>query len=90
MGMLRISADQPTGQAATLRLDGRVVGRWVELVRKSCEAALNEDKRLTLDLRNVCFVDREGIDLLRSLVDLQVELAHAPLFLTEQIRRATP
>ncbi len=90
MGMLKILADGPSDQDVTLRLDGRVAGRWVDVLRKSCEVALNRGARLALDLGNVSFVDREGGVLLRSLIERQVGLANVSPFVAEQIRRAAP
>ena len=86
--MLKIQADGRTGQDVTLWLDGLVAGRWVEVLRESCEVALNRSVRLTLNLANVSFVDREGGVLLRSLIDRQVGLVNVSPFVAEQIRRA--
>ena len=86
--MLRILAEGLPDQDVTLRLDGLVAGRWVEVLRESCEVALNRGVRLTLDLANVSFVDREGGALLRSLRERQVDVVNASLFVAEQIRRA--
>jgi hypothetical protein len=88
MRMLKILADGPSDQHVTLRLDGLVAGRWVNVLRESCEAALNRGAGLTLDLANVSFVDREGGVLIRSLRDRQVRLENTSLFVAEQIRRA--
>jgi len=87
--MLKILADGPSDQEVTLRLDGLVAGRWVGVLRDSCEVALNKGARLTLDLGNVSFVDRDGGVLLRTLVDRQVGLANASPFVAEQIKRTT-
>ena len=47
--MLKILADGPSDQDVMLRLDGQVAGRWVDVLRKSCELALNRRARLTLE-----------------------------------------
>ena len=71
----------------TLQLDGRVTGQWVELLRESAESVLDEGAKLTVDLKNICFIDCEGIALLRSLIDRGVNPINAPLFVVEQIRK---
>ena len=86
--MLKILANRPSDQDVTLRLDGLVAGRWVAVLRESCEVALNKGARLTLDLGNVSFVDRDGGTLLRGLINRQVSFMNASPFVTEQIRRA--
>jgi len=88
--MLRISAIEAAGEPLTLRLDGQVTGRWVKLLQRTCEAQLKKGARVTIDLRNVSFVDREGIDLLRSLTDRRVEILNALPFIAEQIKKAKP
>src|SRR5258708_19852444 len=67
--MLRISANEATGEAITLRLDGQVSGRWVKLLEGTCEAQLNKGARVIIDLKNVSFADRDGAHLFRSLQD---------------------
>jgi anti-anti-sigma regulatory factor len=88
--MLRISAIEEAGEPVRLRLDGQVAGKWVELLERTCEAELEKHGRVTIDLRNVSFADREGIELLQSLTDHKVELLNASPFVAEQIRKVTP
>jgi len=86
-GVLKIS-DSGTDLDVNLRLDGQVTGRWVEVLRRSCDRALRRGARLTLDLGHVSFADSDGIVLIRSLIDRHVRLMNASPFLAEQIRRA--
>ena len=71
----------------TLRLDGRIAGQWVALLRDSAESALTEGLKLTIDLKNISFIDCEGIVLLRSLIERGVDPVNAPLFVNEQIKK---
>ena len=73
--MLKIAIIETSGQAVTLRLEGRVIGPWVEELRRSCERALDRGGRLTLDLAHVSFIDRDGIALFRDLGDHRVAMA---------------
>jgi anti-anti-sigma factor len=72
-------------QVTTLQLDGRVTGKWVELFRESAESALDEGMRLAVDLKNVCFIDCEGIAVLKGLIGRGADPVNAPLFVLEQI-----
>jgi anti-anti-sigma regulatory factor len=85
--MLRISAKELTGGRVLLQLDGQVSGRWVKLLQETCEARLNEDEQLTMDLRNVSFADHDGVALLRSLAHRRVDILNALPFIAEQIKR---
>jgi len=84
--MLRISERCLSNQAAALRLEGRVIGPWVLEARRSCEKFLAHGRRLTLDLAEVSFVDRDGIALLRELMGRQVTFVNCSPFLTEQLK----
>jgi anti-anti-sigma regulatory factor len=70
----------------TLQLDGRVTGKWVDLLRESAEAALDQGMQLTIDLKNIYFIDCEGIAVLKMLIG-RADLINAPLFVLEQIRK---
>lgn len=88
--MLRISADEAVGEPILLRLDGQITGQWVKLLRGTCEAWLKNGSRVVVDLKNVSFADREGIELLRNLGDRGVEILNALPFIFAQIKRTTP
>jgi anti-anti-sigma regulatory factor len=74
------------GSAATVRLVGRVIGPWVEELRQACERLLAEVVGITLDLSEVVFVDRDGVDLLRRLAERSVALVNCSGFVAEQLR----
>ncbi len=82
--MLRIDTIED-GRQLILRLEGRVIGAWVEEVRRSCSEALRRGVPLTLDLRAVSFVDTDGIVLLRELASRQVGLANTTPFVAAQL-----
>jgi len=87
--MLKITIAVLTTQGITLQLDGRLAGRWVELLRDTATSVLDEGLGVNVDLRNVCFIDCEGIALLKSLIDRGARHVNAPLFVAEQIRKCT-
>src|SRR6266536_2935723 len=59
--MLKITKVATSNEEITLQLDGRVTGQWIELLRDSAESVLEEEMRLSLDLKNICFIDCEGL-----------------------------
>lgn len=85
--MLRITRlDGNTGTAATLRLEGKLLGPWVdELVQAS--AAL---PRVRLDLSAVSFVDAAGMRALRELVRHGATVAACSGFVAELLQREKP
>jgi ABC-type transporter Mla MlaB component len=85
--MLKITRVVLARQEITLQLDGRLTGQWVELLRENAESVLNDGLSLNVDLKNICFIDCEGIALIMSLINRGVLHVNAPLFVVEQIRR---
>ena len=85
--MLKITRAVLAKQETTLRLDGRVAGQWVALLRHSAECELDQDMKLSIDLKNISFIDCEGIALLKSLMKRGVLTLNTPLFVTEQLAK---
>ncbi|HZE68875.1 MAG TPA: hypothetical protein VE135_05020 [Pyrinomonadaceae bacterium] len=85
--MLKITRVAQSDQEVTLQLDGRVAGQWMELLDESAESVLDEGLRLTLDLKNICFIDCEGLALIKSLMGRGVRQVNAPLFVADQLRK---
>ena len=79
--MLRITKIEGKGGCLTLKLEGRLVEQWVELLREMCEAHGSKD--LKLDLSGVGFVSRDGADLLRSLREGGIPCISCSPFLKE-------
>jgi anti-anti-sigma regulatory factor len=84
--MLRIATLETPGDGATLSLEGRVIGPWVDELRQSCERILATGASLTLDLSEVAFVERSGVRLLQNLVDGGVTIVNCPAFVCEQLK----
>ena len=72
--MLRIAAADGRGNSATLTLEGRVIGPWVDELRRACQRVLVTGAELTLDLHEVAFVERGVI------------VANCPAFVCEQLK----
>lgn len=86
--MLKITRVASSNREITLQLDGRVTDQWVELLRESAESVMEEGLRPTLDLKNICFIDCEGLALIKSLMGRGVQQVNAPLFVAEQLRKS--
>jgi hypothetical protein len=84
--MLKITRVRSVSHEVTLQLDGRVTGQWIELLRESAESVLAEGLQLTLDWENICFIDCEGLALIKNLRRRGVRQINAPLFVAEQIK----
>ena len=87
--MLRIVADSAHSGVA-LRLEGNVVGPWVETLRRCADDALTTGAALVVDLSRVAFVDGDGLEVLRALAAAGASLVNASPFVTEQLKAERP
>ena len=87
--MLRISMISDSDEVITYRLEGRLVGAWVDELRRIGDEAFAQKKTLTLDLEGVRFADHSGITLLQELSQRQVSQLNCSQFLIQQIKELT-
>jgi anti-anti-sigma regulatory factor len=86
-GVMKISVVESSSLAVGLRVEGRLTGRWVEELRRTCDLqGLRDGIRLTLDLADVSFADAAGIELLKELRVLLVTLVNPSSLLAEQLK----
>ena len=93
--MLRITI-QDDPKAVTMRLEGKVVGPWVDELNRSWHALMPTlaSKRFCIDLRDVAFVDDQGKRLLHEMYRGTTAdfLADSPLtrYFAEEARQMPP
>ena len=71
-----------------IRIEGKLIGRWVPELKKFCEPMLTRGERFSLDCENLTFADAEGIALMRTLQHRQVPLLKCSAFMN--LRLAEP
>ena len=87
--MLRITFDTAPSDGhcvEVLKLEGKLAGKWVQELRRTCDDALQDGAdSLLLDLRAVTFIDLDGVALFRELGD-RPSVTNCPLFAAEQLK----
>jgi anti-anti-sigma regulatory factor len=83
--MLKIVPIESTDDGVVLRLEGQIVGPWVDELQRTCEQLLAAGS-IVLDLSHVSFVEWRGADLLRSLDRRGVPLLCCSPFVAEQLK----
>jgi hypothetical protein len=86
--VLKISVIGDSDQAIEFALEGKLVGPWVDELRRLSHEALSQKKSVSLNLENVWFVDAKGAALLRDLSRRQVSQHHCSQFVMQQVREA--
>ena len=87
--MLRISIKTNSDKDIRLSVEGRLVGPWVEELRRQSEQALSDGQKVTLDLETLLFVDAAGAALLRELATRQVMHENCSTFISQQLKETT-
>jgi len=87
--VLRISTIHRADEGIQFKLEGRLIGPWVEELRRLSDQALSQQKTVSLDLQKVWFVDLQGVDLLRYLAKKQVTQINCSPFVSQQLKEAT-
>ena len=87
--MLRISMISDSDEEIAYHLEGRLVGPWVNELRRIGDDAFAQKKTLTLDLEGVRFADHSGITLLQELSQRQVSQLNCSQFLMQQMKELT-
>jgi len=87
--VLRISIINDSDQAIAYHLEGRLVGPWVNELRRIGDEAFAHNKTLTLDLEGVRFADHHGIALLQELSQRHVPQLNCSPFLIQQMKELT-
>jgi anti-anti-sigma regulatory factor len=84
--MLKITPHTDAAGRRALILEGQVAGRWVQELRSAyAEAQGHDSDRLTLDLRDVTFIDASGVAFFHE-VGASVSLVNCSLFAAEQLK----
>ena len=74
--MLWIEKREQSCSEVTLKLEGQLLGDWVSVLEEECRKMLEEQKRLTLEMAEVTYVNQRGVELLRRLAAEKVQLAN--------------
>lgn len=80
--MLKVTHVAEDDKSVTLKLEGRIVGQWVNELKRECEGCLARRSALILDLSDVSFIDSQGIKVLRAMMGSRVQLVGCSLFLS--------
>ena len=72
--MLRILRIADSRSIVTLKLDGKLLGPWVDELRAAYTLSVNQACCVRLDLSALTFVDEPGSELLLALIESGAEI----------------
>ena len=81
--MLKITEVGQNDSGRTLKLEGKLLGPWVDELRNVCTQPLNRAEQVGLDLAAVTFVNAAGAELLRELIRKGIIITQCSAFVAE-------
>jgi hypothetical protein len=84
--MLRLTRIAGANPTPTIKLEGKLLGPWVDEVRKECASGTKPFDRTRLDLSALTFVDAAGAGLLRELIGQGIEIIACSSYVAELLR----
>jgi hypothetical protein len=81
--MLRLTQIANTHRAQTIKLEGKLLGPWVDEVSKACAAGTGTSSPINLDLSALVFVDAAGERLLRDLIARGIDVVACSSYVAE-------
>ena len=88
--MLRISVIRDSQKGTRFKVEGWLVGPWVEELRRLSDQALADSGTLSLDLEKLWYADLNGASLLRDLARRNVTHLNCSPFILQQLKEALP
>ena len=82
--MLRITSSG-TPERLRLKLEGRLIGPWVNELKQAWSATAGEGKAVEVDLEAVSFADADGCQLLSQIEKAGTKLVRASAFLRQAL-----
>jgi len=83
--VLRISVTSDSDLSVHFRLEGNLIGPWVEELRQLSNEALLQNRALTLDLEKLWFTNQQGAELLHDLHHRRVSQTNSSHFISQQL-----
>ena len=85
--MLRITQVSEDSDRVCLKVEGRVIGDWVAELDRTCGSCLSQSRQITLDVSDVTYIDRQGIETLKRILGENVQLTGANLLVQALLGR---
>ena len=83
--MLMITRLDANDRRGTLKLEGKLLARWIGELQTACRENFVNPSQVALDLRGVTFVDAEGARFLANLIRDGAQVTGCSGFVAEML-----
>ena len=88
--MLKITEIARNDSSRTFKLEGKLLGPWVDELRNVCMQPVDRLEQVGLDLAAVSFVNAAGAKLLRELIREGIIITQCSAFVAELLHADEP
>ena len=88
--MLKITVIARNDSGRTFKLEGKLLGPWVDELRNVCTQPFDRLEQVGLDLAAVTFVNAAGTELLRELIRQGIIITQCSAFVAELLHAEGP
>jgi hypothetical protein len=88
--VLKITEIGRNDSGKTFKLEGKLLGPWVDELRNVCTQPLERLEQVGLDLAAVTFVNAAGAELLRKLIRQGIIITLCSAFVAELLHAKEP
>jgi hypothetical protein len=88
--VLKITEIARNDSGRTFKLEGKLLGPWVDELRNICMQPLDRLEQVGLDLAAVTFVNAAGADLLREFIRQGILITQCSAFVVELLHAEEP
>jgi hypothetical protein len=88
--VLKITETAWNDSSRTFKLEGKLLGPWVDELRYVCTQPLNRAEQVGIDLAAVTFVNAAGAELLRELIRKGIIITQCSAFVAELLHAEEP
>jgi anti-anti-sigma regulatory factor len=85
--VLRITKITENGSPVILKLEGKILADWVNLLERECRSLIDQEKRVRLDFSGVSYMDLSGVEMMRQFPSGKVTIVNAPDFIADLLHR---
>jgi len=80
--MMKVTHVAEDEESVTLKIEGRIAGEWIDVLKEECLLYLEKKARLMLDFSEVSYIDDSGVKALKAMDRKRISLIGASLFLS--------
>jgi hypothetical protein len=88
--VLKITETARNDSSRTFKIEGKLLGPWVDELRNVCTQPLDRAEQVGLDLAAVTFVNAAGTELLRELIRKGIIITQCSAFVAELLHAEGP